>query len=197
MQKRTAITGLGAVAAAAAAVSASLMVTVVPAVSPDGTISQASAPVVIRTKEGSWTFTAPPDAAGDSPLLLNGSAGGTVASSAQVTNQKLYAFNKVTGHYSVRWAGAWYDIGATAPVEGTTAAQISFAKVVPQIADNSPAGAFVAQVVVTMSPASAVFSGALVSSNPFYTFRGSDVVLARGLSPADDGKHPTMITAVQ
>jgi len=125
--------------------------------------------------------------------LLNGSAGaaGIAAISAQVINGKLYALDK-SGHYWVRYNAAWYDVDSTAPVEGAVATAIGFSNVVPSIPDNSPAGAFVAKVVVTMQPPSAPFTGALISSNPsFYTVAGGNVVLARALTPAIRQSDPT------
>jgi hypothetical protein len=49
-----------------------------------------------------------------------------------------------------------------------------------------------------MSPASAKFGGALVSSNPLFAAQGTNIVLARALSSTDDAAsvHST-ITAVQ
>jgi len=114
-----------------------------------------------------------------------------------MTNGKLYVLDKPSQHYFVRYRAAWYDVGTTAPVEGTTATAIGFNNVVPSIPDNAAAGGFVAQVNVTMQPPSAAFTGALISSNPFYAFQGSKIVLARALTAADLGFHPTTITAVQ
>jgi hypothetical protein len=64
--------------------------------------------------------------------------------------------------------------------------------------DSAPAGTVVATAHVTMSPAGAKFGGALVSSNPLFAARGTDIVLTRALSSTDDAAaaHAT-ITAVQ
>src|SRR6202040_3414282 len=62
---------------------------------------------------------------------------------------------------------------------------------------NAPAGTVLATVEVTMSPPGAPFLGALVSSNPLFTFRGMNVVLARAYTRADNGKiYTARITAL-
>ena len=92
----------------------------------DGTVMQAPAIGMIITAEGTWTFGATGRAGGDYPLLLNGSAAnGGWAASLQVTNGNLYAFAKSGGHYWIRFKGAWVDIGAAAPVEGTFATKVT------------------------------------------------------------------------
>jgi hypothetical protein len=53
----------------------------------------------------------------------------------------------------------------------------------PKIPDSAPAGTVVAKAQVTMSPAGAQFTGALVSSNPLFEARGTDIVLSRALTP--------------
>ena len=115
----------------------------------------------------------------------------------QVTNGNLYAKTKA-GKYSVRWpAGASWVAGA-APAEGTAAAAVSLAVVLPQIPDNSPAGTIVAKAAVTMSPAGATFTGPLVSSDPLFTAQGANIVLSRAVTPADDGTaRRDAITALQ
>ena len=185
-------TGIGAVLAQN--VSTPLKVTVT---SKDGMSVAAPTAGHLTTGEGTWTFGTAPNGAGNYPLLLNGSPSTLSAIGAQMTNGKLYVFDKTSQHYSVRYNAAWYDVGTTAPVESTVASAIGFSNVVPSIPDNSPAGAFVAKVNVTMQPPSAAFTGALISSNPFYAFSGGNIVLAHALTPADLGFHPTTITAVQ
>jgi len=158
----------------------------------------AAAVTGIYTSEGVWTFGKPPNASGDYPLLLNGSnANGGWAGELQVTNGNLYARQK-SGPYWVRWpaSSAWFA-AAAAPVEGTVATAITLALAVPKIPDNSPAGTLVAKATVTMSPAGATFTGPLVSTNPLYTVQGTDIVLSRAATPADDGLHTATITAVQ
>jgi hypothetical protein len=155
----------------------------------------------IVTDEGTWTFAAAPNSAGDYPLLLNGDAthGGIAATLAQVTNGRLYVRTKASGgHYFARFRVAWYDASATAPVQGTVATKVTLTQTMPQIPDNSPAGTVVATAKVDMAPPGAAFTGPLVSSNPFYTFRGTDIVLARDLAgKADDGNHTATIWAIQ
>ena len=63
------------------------------------------------------------------------------------------------------------------------------------IPDNSPAGTLIATASVTMSDGSA-FAGIVSSSNPsFIAVSGMKLVLARALSPADDGTQNVVITA--
>jgi hypothetical protein len=200
-----ALAGAGAAAVWAGQVSAPVTATVISA---DGTTLHPSAAAPnavtpraatgIYTSEGMWTFGTPPNAGGDYPLLLNGSnANGGFADMLQVTNGNLYAMQK-NGAYWVRWAptAAWLSAGK--PAEGTAGVKTVITPASAKSPDNSPAGTVVAKVTVTMSPASAQFTGPLVSSNPFYRFQGSDIVLSRALTAADKGTtHDTMITAVQ
>ena len=152
----------------------------------------------ITTVEGLWTFGTPPDAAGDYPVLLNGSNapnsanGGGFAVRLQVTNGNLYAKTKA-GKFSVRWPAGTSWVASAAPAEGTAATAVSLAVVLPQILDNSPAGTLVATAAVTMTPAGATFTGPLVSSNPLFTAQGANIVLSRAVTPADDGTVPPTI----
>ena len=123
-------------------------------------------------------------------------AGGFAADRLQVTNGNLYAKTKA-GKYSVRWPAGASWVAAAAPVEGTAAAAVSLAVVLPQIPDNSPAGTIVAKAAVTMSPAGATFTGPLVSSDPLFAAQGADIVLSRAVTPADDGTPAATITALQ
>ena len=150
----------------------------------------------ITTVEGLWTFGAPPDAAGDYPLLLNGASGGFAADRLQVTNGNLYAKTKA-GKFSVRWPAGASWVASAAPVEGTAATAVSLAVVLPKIPDNSAAGTLVATAAVTMSPAGATFTGPLVSSNPLFAAQGANIVLSRAVTPADDGTPAATITALQ
>ena len=112
------LAGLAGWAAAQGQVSAPVTIDVVsadgttlaPPSAADANVSNpgaATAAKGITTVEGLWTFGTPPDAAGDYPLLLNGSnANGGFADRLQVTNGNLYAKTKA-GKFSVRWpAGA-------------------------------------------------------------------------------------------
>src|SRR5215469_3124429 len=75
---------------------------------------------------------------------------------------------------------------------------ISFVSAVASLPDNSVAGTTVAVVSVSMSDGSA-FSGAL-TANPVGVVAISNtrtMVLARGLSPADDGLQQWGVTAAQ
>jgi len=167
-------------------------------VSQDGMAIQAPASGKITTVEGAWTFGTTANAAGDYPLLLNSSAAnGGWAASLQVTNGNLYAFAKSGGHYWIRFNGSWVDIGAAAPVEGTFATKVTVTPNGTKTPDNAPADTVIATVEVTMSRSGAPFAGRLVSSNPLFTFRGMNVVLARALGPKDVGIHDARITALQ
>jgi hypothetical protein len=176
-------------------------------VSSDGTVitppaiaaaaAQVSAGRWIVTTEGTWTFGTPANASGDYPLLLNGSpANGGMAALLEVLNGKLYALTK-SGEYWLRWKSAWLDAGATAPLQGTVAQKVALAVKLPKIPDNSPAGTVVATATVGMAPAVARFTGPLYSSNPLFTAQGLNVVLARKVTPADDGMPTATITALQ
>jgi hypothetical protein len=153
----------------------------------------------IVTTEGTWTFGAPPNSNGDYPILLNGSnANGGWAAKLMVTNGHLYAVNK-NPHYWVRSNSAWLDANAAAPVEGTVATKVTLSPTgTIKVPDNAAAGAVVATVNVTMSPAAATFTGPLVSSNPLFVANGANVVLSRALKASDDGPpFNVVITAVQ
>ena len=201
MRKLTAglLTGLGLAGAMTAAWAGTTIVPIaVTLLSHDGTVMQAPAIGMITTAEGTWTFGSTARASGDYPLLLNGSAAnGGWAASLQVTNGNLYAFAKSGGHYWIRFNGAWIDIGAAAPVEGTFATKITVIPNRTKTPNNAPTGMVLATVKVTMSRSGATFTGRLVSSNPLFTFRDMDVVLARALTPKDNGIHNARITALQ
>jgi hypothetical protein len=114
-----------------------------------------------------------------------------------VTNGNLYAFTKASRHYWCRFNRAWVDVGAMAPAEGTVATKVTLNPAHARTPDNAPAGTVLATVEVTMSPPGAPFLGALVSSNPQFTFRGMNVVLARAYTRADNGKiYTARITAL-
>jgi hypothetical protein len=67
----------------------------------------------------------------------------------------------------------------------------------PTIPDNSPAGTLIATANVTMSDGSQ-FKGTLTTSNTdICHISGLNIATARALTPADDGTHPTVITASQ
>jgi hypothetical protein len=164
----------------------------------DRTVIQAPGIGIIITAEGAWTFGATARAGGDYPVLLNGSAAnGGWADSLQVTNGNLYAFAKSDGHYWIRFKGAWVDIGAAAPVEGTFATKVTIFPNRTKTPYNAPSGTVLATVKVTMSRSGVPFTGRLVSSNPVFEFRGMSVVLARAYTPKDRGTHTATITALQ
>jgi hypothetical protein len=86
----------------------------------------------------------------------------------------------------------------TPPAPGTpTPTAITLALASATIPDNAPAGALIATANVTMSDGSQ-FKGVLTTSNTnMYAISGLNIVTARALTPADDGTHPTVITASQ
>ena len=195
--------------AASGEVSTAVTVTVV---STDGTVitpnsmsgaaaaqsENAAAPASkgITTAEGRWTFGTPANASGDYPILLNGSnANGGFADLLQVTNRNLYARQK-SGQWWVRYNAGWHATAA-GPVEGTVASAVSLSVRLPKIPDNAPAGTVVATAQMTMSPAAAQFTGALISSSALFAARGKNIVLARALTSADDALSNSTITAVQ
>lgn len=164
----------------------------------DGTALQAPAIGLITTSEGTWSFGSTARADGNYPLLLNGSAAnGGWAASLQITNGNLYAFSKSSRHYWTRFDGAWVDVGAAAPVQGTFPTKVTIIPNRTKTPDNAPAGTILATVKVTMSRPGAPFTGLLVSSNPLFTFRGMSVVLARANTSKDLGIHTVRITALQ
>jgi hypothetical protein len=202
--------GLAALSAIALAHHVSSPPTTVTVVSADGSVAEppetvaaaAAAPAAshgITTVEGVWTFgAAPVDRDGDYPLLLNGSAGnGGKATLLEVLHGNLYAFDKADGTYSSRVNGAWVNFGSTAPSQDTVATAVTLSGVPALLTDDAPAGTVVASATVTMSPATAQFTGVLVSSNPLFTFNGMKVVLGRGLGASDVGRQISTITAVQ
>ena len=167
-----------------------------PEVSAAPAAAAAAAVGKIVTIEGTWTFSRPHNANGDYPILLNGANAGWGVL-LEVINGKLYLRDKA-GNYSVRWNAGWVASGTTGPLQGTVANTITLSVTLPKLPDDSPAGTIVATAAVTMSPPTAQFSGPLVSSDPLFSFNGMNVVLARALTAADDGTHPTaMISAVQ
>jgi hypothetical protein len=201
MCKRTAglLASLGLAGAMATACAHTVSArTTVTRVSQDGTVIQAPTIGMITTAEGTWRFGSTARAGGDYALLLNGSAAnGGFAASLQVTNGNLYAFAKSGGRYWIRFNGAWVELGIVAPVQGTFATKVTVVPNRTKTLDNAPAGTVLATVKVTMSRSGAPFTGRLVSSNPLFTFRSMNVVLARAYTPKDDGIHTAAITALQ
>jgi hypothetical protein len=117
----------------------------------------------------------------------------------QITNGILYAYSYAGGPWWARQNATWVDVGTTAPVEGAppTPTAITLTLASPSIPDNSPAGTLIATANVTMSDGSQ-FKGTLTTSNTdIYAISGLNIVTARALTPADDGTHPTVITASQ
>ena len=192
------LVSLGMAWAMAAAWAGNVAPTTVALLSHDGTVLRAPAIGLIITAEGAWSFGSTARADGEYPLLLNDSAAnGGWAASLQVTNGNLYAFAKPSGQYWIRFKGAWVDIGAAAPVQGTFATKVTVIPNRTKTRDNAPAGMVLATVKVTMSRSDAPFTGRLVSSNPLFTFRDTNLVLARAYTPKDRGIHNATITALQ
>jgi hypothetical protein len=117
----------------------------------------------------------------------------------QITNGRLYAFAKDTGHWYLRQNKAWVDVGTTAPIEGAppTPTAITLSPASATIPDNAPAGTAIATASVTMSDGSQ-FAGTLTTSDTnFFAISGLKIVTARAYTSADDGTHSTVITASQ
>ncbi len=73
---------------------------------------------------------------------------------------------------------------------------IAFSQPTPTLADNTPAGTVISTVAVTYSDGTTPGSVTLTSSNPsLAVINGTNVVLARDLTTADDGLHIVSITA--
>ena len=85
----------------------------------------------------------------------------------------------------------------TGGMDTATPSGLTFTPIAATLPDNAVAGAAVAAVSVTMSDGSP-FSGSLAAS-PVGTVTMSDnqLVLARGLTPADDGSHQWSVSATQ
>jgi hypothetical protein len=74
---------------------------------------------------------------------------------------------------------------------------VTFAPTMASLPDNAAAGTTVAAVSVAMSDGS-TFSGSLAASPAAtVTMSGNKLVLARGLTSADDGAHPWSVAATQ
>jgi len=167
-------------------------------VSPDGSIIYGGKAGSLTTSEGAWTFGTQGSDGIDWNTQLNGNANGQ-AVQMQITNGKLYALNKVSGHWYVRQNATWVDVGTTAPVEGVlpTPTAITLSPASATMADNAPAGTLIATATVTMSDGSQ-FKGTLTTSDTnFFAISGHNIITARGFTSADDGAHSTVITASQ
>jgi hypothetical protein len=103
---------------------------------------------------------------------------------------------------SYQWSVAATQNGVT--VSGSISVQITamptavtFTPSAPSLPDNAVAGSTVAVVAVKMSDGSA-FAGSLAASPAgTVTISGNKLVLARGLTSADDGAHPWSVVATQ
>jgi hypothetical protein len=172
-----------------------------PSVSPDGSVIYSGTAGSLTTAEGTWTFSTALSGDGvDYLILLNGSSSnGGAAVQMQITNGKLYALAKISGHWYLRQNSTWVDAGTTAPVEGAspTPTAITLSPANATIPDNAPAGTVIATAHVTMSDGSQ-FTGTLATSDTnFFTISGLNIVTARAFTSADDGTHSTVITASQ
>jgi hypothetical protein len=71
---------------------------------------------------------------------------------------------------------------------------IAFEPPTAKIPDNSPAGFVIAKAVITT--AGGPFAGTLaIAGDPIFAVNGMNIVLARALTPADDGTHNATVTA--
>ena len=163
---------------------------------PDGAAIHGGQPGILTTSEGTWTFAGLAPSGIDWSIQLNGNWTGWAAQ-LQITNGNLYSL-QTDGQWWARQNGAWVAI-STAPVEGAqpTPTAITLALANPTIPDNAHAGTLIATANVTMSDGSQ-FKGVLTTSDTnIYAISGLNIVTARALTPADDGTHPTVITASQ
>jgi predicted regulator of Ras-like GTPase activity (Roadblock/LC7/MglB family) len=85
----------------------------------------------------------------------------------------------------------------TITVGAPTPTAVTFTPIAASLPDNAAVGTTVAAVSVSMSDGS-VFAGTLVASPVgTVTISGNKLVLARGLTPADDGPHQWSVAATQ
>jgi hypothetical protein len=89
-------------------------------------------------------------------------------------------------------------VSGSIPVQVTpTPTAVTFTPSTASLPDNAAAGSTVAAVSVAMSDGSA-FAGSLAASPAgTVTVSGNNLVLARGLTSADDGAHPWSVAATQ
>lgn len=94
------------------------------------------------------------------------------------------------------YSGFVSGVGSNAPAPPTpTSIALSPASI--QIQDNAAGGSIVSRATVTMSDGSTAASCTLSTSNSaYYQVSGMNIVLAHGLSSADDGQHNTDIAVV-
>ncbi len=163
-------------------------VTQVLTVTNGGTAAFSFAVSLTGPQAGQFSFSAP----GCNSLAVSASCqisvtfSPTVAASASAT---------ITVSGSGRtYNAALSGTGSSVPVAPVP---VSIALVPPsaQIPDNSTGGTIVSRATVTMSDGSTNFTGVLKTSNTnYYTISGLNVVLAHGLTPADDGQQNTTIS---
>jgi len=125
---------------------------------------------------------------------------GTVAISGN--NLVLARALTATDNGSHQWSVAATQNGVT--VSGTIQVQVAaiptgvtFAPSAASLPDNAAAGSTVAAVSVAMSDGSAFVGGLVASPAGTVTMSGNQLVLARGLTSADDGAHPWSVAATQ
>jgi hypothetical protein len=131
---------------------------------------------------------------------LAASPAGTVAVSGNklVLARGLTPADDGSHQWSIAATQNGVTVSGTIPVQVTaTPTAVMFTPTAASLPDNAAAGTVVAAVSVSMSDASA-FAGALAASpaGPV-TVSGNKLVLARGLTPADDGPHQWSVTATQ
>lgn len=148
----------------------------------------------IRSTDGVWSFgTADPDGV-NAPILLNGA-------SAQGFHGYVIAVAN-GGQLYVRGSTVWWVwqggqfVQTSQPTLQALPVALQLSSPIATVLDNSPAGTTLATANVVMSQDGAPFVGRLTTGDAsLFTVSGMNIVLARGLTVADDGTRTTKITA--
>jgi hypothetical protein len=72
---------------------------------------------------------------------------------------------------------------------------IVFEPASPKAPDNAPAGYVLAKATVKTSDGTPFVGILVITGDPIFAVNGMQIVLARALTPADDGMHNATITA--
>src|SRR5271163_19 len=127
----------------------------------------------------------------------------TISSGKLVLARALTAADNGSHQWSVAAAQNGVTVSAAIPVQVTgaslppTPTGVTFAPSTASLPDNAAAGTMVAAVSVSMSDGSA-FAGTLTASPAgTVTMSGKNLMLARALTPADNGSHQWSVAATQ
>jgi hypothetical protein len=176
--------------------SATLALTVTaagPVISPDGTTSTAPSGASLTTAAGNWTWgPAVSGRPGEYQINLNGAWTGTGILIEAANGGQLYANTASLGWYL--WNSGWSQSPGPNPPPRTLI--LSFSPSSPQVPDNSTVGTVITTVTVKYPDGTPPASVTLTSSDTtFVKVQGMQLVLARAMTPADDGTHSVTITA--